>query len=175
MTRFETGVARKGKERISNDTVWTELDKLSSCISWCVKTGHIKGISAEWEPVWLRPRSIKGEEVLMLDDVKKLLDACFFVVDTPQGKQRHAMWHLYFYTLLAMCTAARPTALLELTAPHKLRHATATWVDKAGLHPGLLLGHSKGSKATDISFTTPPGPRLETQPKSSTRLSAVDG
>lgn len=115
MTRFETGVARKGKERISNDTVWTELNKLSSCISWCVKTGHIKGMSAEWEPVWLPPRSIKGEEVLMLDDVKKLLDACFFVVDTPQGKQRHAMWHLYFYTLLAMCTAARPTALLELT------------------------------------------------------------
>lgn len=235
--RFETGIPRKGKSRISNDTVWTELTKLASCFGWCVKARLLDHVP----PMWFPKRSRKRDEVLSPADVQKLLDACFFETTTEtRGTQRFEMWHLYFFVVLMMCTGGRPTAVLELiggrcmfgprlidlrieedddpmskrfmkgramvhmndlalntllqaramieanggdwetstviqwrggsvdriskgfralvaraglpdwVSPHKLRHAVATWVDAEDLHPGNLLGHKKGSKATEI-------------------------
>lgn len=113
--RFATGKGRAG-HGVSNNTVWTELNKLASCISWGVAKGFITGKSDKWSPVWKPSTTERREEVLVPADVRSLLDACFFDVDTEtQGTQRYELWHLYFFVILMMCTGGRPTAVLQLT------------------------------------------------------------
>jgi len=240
--RFDNGKSRRKGQRVSKHTVWTELNKLSSAVSWGVTNGVIIGKAHDWSPIWLPSLPKKSDDVLSPAEVMSMLDGCFFEVETEdQGTQRYALWHLYFFIILMMCTGGRPTAVLQLVGsrcmfgpglidlrlkdddadpmskkkmkgraivhmnnlarttliqakamieehggnwdtstivqwrgasverinktfrhlvervglptwvtPHKLRHAVATWVDNEGLEAGSLLGHAKGSKATEI-------------------------
>jgi integrase len=107
-------VGRKGKKRVSQDTVWTELNKLGSCLSWSAKARLIGQHKHDVPPMWFPSRTKKSDDVLTPEDVLKLLDACTFEVDTSQGAQLHEMFHLRLFVILACCTAGRPTALLEL-------------------------------------------------------------
>jgi integrase len=243
-TRFETGKGRRGK-RVSNDTVWTELNKLASCLNWAVDEAKL---IAKAPAVWLPSRTKKAEEVLTPDEVLRLLDSFSFeCTPNSQGTRHQDNRHLRLFTILAMCTAGRPTAILELTwprvdfnrrlinlktggnddpmskaykkgraivhmndlaltalmearacaetgyvieyqgakvlriskgfraaviraglpdwvSPHKLRHATATWVDEAGINPEFtseLLGHKPGSRVTEDVYIHRKGSRTK--------------
>jgi integrase len=239
MNRFETGKARGGKAQISPDTVWTELNKLSSCLSWAAQNRHIGQNKDDVPPMWFPKRTEKSDEVLTPSQVQALIDACSFTAKpNKQGERQQDNAHMKLFIVLAMCTGGRPTAILELTwdrvdfnerlidlrtkdeadpmskaykkaraevymndlaltalieakeratskyvieyngsrvlriskgfrnlvkraglpkwvTPHKLRHAVATWVDKAGVDPKFtaqLLGHGNKSAVTEARY-----------------------
>ena len=88
--RFELGRAQA--------TVWTELARLRSCLQWAFKKGLITRIPDIWVPSSGEAR----DRVLTESEVWRLLDACV----TP---------HVRLFVLMAIASAGRHRAILELT------------------------------------------------------------
>lgn len=79
-------------------TVWTELARLRSCLQWAFKKGLITRLPDVWTPSSGEAR----DRVLTEEEVWRLLDACV----SP---------HVRLFVLLAIASAGRHTAILELT------------------------------------------------------------
>jgi integrase len=95
-------ICRKyAKERVaqgkSGNTVGTELTRLRSCINWAKAHNEIERKPYIWVPMKPRPE----KKPLTLDEIHRLLDACI-------------MPHLRIFTALALSTAGRQGAILEL-------------------------------------------------------------
>lgn len=79
-------------------TVFGELNSLRNCLSWAVKAGHI-----EKSPhVWMPPRPDPKDYHITHHEAERLISAA-------------ASHHIRLFIILALATAARKTALLELT------------------------------------------------------------
>lgn len=80
-------------------TVWTELTRLRSALTWAAKRRLI-----DWPPphVWVPTKPAARERVLSEDEIDRLLAGC-------------VMPHVRLFVVLALVTGARSTALLELT------------------------------------------------------------
>lgn len=86
------------EQGISPSTIWTELTRLRTGLNWAVKRGVINRAPHIWTPLKSPARS----RVLSEDEAQRLLDAC----DTP---------HIKLFIILALTTAGRTGAILELT------------------------------------------------------------
>lgn len=88
--RFELGMA--------SSTVHTELNRLRTALKWAEKRQIIDRAPYIWAPLKSPPR----DRVLSELELQKLLEAC----DTP---------HIKLFIILALTTAGRTRAILELT------------------------------------------------------------
>lgn len=84
--------------KASQGTAWTELTRLRSCTNWAVKKRLITFKPDIWVPQKPEPK----DRVLSIDEIGKLLDGC-------------VMPHVKLFIILALATAGRTEALLELT------------------------------------------------------------
>lgn len=82
----------------SQGTAWTELTRLRSCCNWAVK----KRIITFKPDIWVPQKPEPKDRVLSLEEVWRLLDGCL-------------MPHVKLFVILALTTAGRTEALLELT------------------------------------------------------------
>ena len=80
-------------------TVWTELTRLRSCLNWAAQR---RLIPSPPPYVWVPTKPPARSRILTGDEIERLLDAC-------------VMPHVRLFVILAICTGARSTALLELT------------------------------------------------------------
>ena len=85
----------------SSWTVNTELSRLKACLQWAVGDKHLSEMPVWWIPSRGKPRS----RVLTLDEAKRLLESAAERSDP----------HIYLFIVLALSTAARHTAILDLT------------------------------------------------------------
>lgn len=84
-------------DKKSVGTAWTELNQLRSLVNWA-RARHIITLAPYvWVPAKPNPR----DRVLDMAEVERLLDACI----TP---------HIRLFVTVALCTAARTEAILEL-------------------------------------------------------------
>lgn len=83
---------------VGQGTVWTELTQLRTALNWGVKRHHIGKTFFVWVP--LKPES--NGVALTEADCWKLIDAC-------------VMPHVKLFVILAITTAGRSGAILELT------------------------------------------------------------
>ncbi|WP_170343028.1 tyrosine-type recombinase/integrase [Ruegeria arenilitoris] len=91
-------IADRKRAGIQDGTIWTQLGKLRTCLNWAEKTGLI-----ERAPYIERPsKPAPKERYLTRDEIKKLLS-----VDCAP--------HIKLAIRLMLSTAARVTAVLELT------------------------------------------------------------
>jgi integrase len=90
--------ADRRRARISDGTIWTQLNKLRTCLNWAAKTGLIERAPHIERPSKPAPK----ERYLTRDEVKRLLS----VECAP---------HIKLAIRLMLATAARVTAVLELT------------------------------------------------------------
>lgn len=81
----------------SQGTAWTELQRLRSCMNWAMK----KRIVTFKPDVWVPQKPEAKGRVLTADEVDALLAGC-------------VMPHVKLFVILALATAGRSTALLEL-------------------------------------------------------------
>lgn len=82
----------------SQNTAWTELQRLRSCMNWALKKRLV-----EYPPdIWVPQKPEGKDRVLTPTEVQALLDGC-------------VMPHMRVFVVLALCTAGRTEALLELT------------------------------------------------------------
>jgi integrase len=84
--------------RASQGTAWTELTRLRSCTNWAVK----KRLIAFKPDIWVPQKPPPKDRVLTVDEVDRLLEGC-------------VMPHIRLFIILALTTAGRTEALLELT------------------------------------------------------------
>lgn len=84
--------------RASQGTAWTELTRLRSCTNWAVK----KRLIAFKPDIWVPQKPEPKTRVLSIEEVGALLDGC-------------VMPHVKLFIILALATAGRTEALLELT------------------------------------------------------------
>ncbi len=84
--------------RVSPATIRTELGQLAAALNWAVRAKIIHDVPAIWRPQAPERR----ERHLTRDEFRRFLDAC------------HAP-HVRLYSILGVTTAARPSAILELT------------------------------------------------------------
>lgn len=82
----------------SQGTAWTELQRLRSCMNWAVK----KRIIAFKPDIWVPQKPESKDRVLTIAEVEALLDGC-------------VMPHIRLFVILALATAGRTEAILELT------------------------------------------------------------
>lgn len=82
----------------SQGTAWTELQRLRSCMNWAVK----KRIITFKPDIWVPQKPESKSRVLSVDEVEALLGGC-------------VMPHIKLFVILALATAGRTEALLELT------------------------------------------------------------
>lgn len=80
------------------NTVWSELTRLRSCLNWATKTHRT---DARWH-VWVPSKPKLQKRVLSTDEAIRLLEAC----TTP---------HIRLFVILALSTAGREAAICELT------------------------------------------------------------
>ncbi len=85
-------------QKASQGTAWTELTRLRSCCNWAVK----KRIITFKPDIWVPQKPAPKDRVLSADEVGQLLDGC-------------VMPHIKLFVILALATAGRTEALLELT------------------------------------------------------------
>jgi integrase len=83
---------------MSIGTVWTELMRLRSAMNWAESRRLIKRAPYVWVPKKPAPRA----RVMTEDEVVRLIDSC-------------RMPHVRLFSILAITTAGRSTALLETT------------------------------------------------------------
>jgi integrase len=94
----QTGLNDERRLPISVGTVWSELLRLRSCLNWAAKRRVIP-----WAPhVWLPSKPAPRDRVLSESEVQQLIGAC-------------VMPHIRLFVVLAITTAGRSAALLELT------------------------------------------------------------
>lgn len=84
----------------SSWTVHTELSRLKACLKWAVQNRHLTAMPIYWLP----QRGEHRNRVLTFDEAQRLLDAA----------AEHSDPHIYLFILLAITTAARHTAILDL-------------------------------------------------------------
>lgn len=89
---------RERCEKASQGTAWTELTRLRSCTNWAVK----KRLIAFKPDIWVPQKPEPKDRVLTIEEVERLLDGC-------------VMPHIKLFVILALATAGRTEALLELT------------------------------------------------------------
>ncbi len=83
---------------VSNDTVWTELERLRASLNWAAKTKLIP----EAPYIWLPRRAEPRDRVLTAQECTRLISCC----TAP---------HTRLFIILALSTGARTSAILELT------------------------------------------------------------
>jgi integrase len=81
----------------SQGTAWTELQRLRSCMNWALK----KRLISFKPDVWVPQKPPPKDRVLTVDEVDALLAGCM-------------MPHIKLFVILALATAGRSSALLEL-------------------------------------------------------------
>ena len=81
----------------SQGTAWTELQRLRSCMNWALK----KRIITFKPDVWVPQKPLPKDRVLTVEEVEALLTGC-------------VMPHVKLFVILALATAGRSSALLEL-------------------------------------------------------------
>lgn len=82
----------------SAGTAWTELQRLRSCMNWAIKKRLVPFKPDIWVPQKPEPKN----RVLSIEEVEALLDGC-------------VMPHIRLFVILALTTAGRTAAILELT------------------------------------------------------------
>lgn len=82
----------------AQDTVWTELSRLRTCLAWAERERIIDRRPRVWVPRKGQPRA----RVLTEDEVMRIVDGC-------------AMPHVRLFVILLLCTGARHRALVEMT------------------------------------------------------------
>lgn len=82
----------------SRDTIWSYLTYLRTALKWA----HDRGLIERRPYVWLPQKGAPRDIVMDEDDFEKLLNACAYL-------------HLRLFVLLAAGTAARMSAILDLT------------------------------------------------------------
>jgi integrase len=85
-------------KKASQGTAWTELTRLRSCTNWAVK----KRLISFKPDIWVPQKPDPKDRVLSFDEVGRLLDGCI-------------MPHVKLFVILALATAGRTEALLQLT------------------------------------------------------------
>lgn len=94
----QTGAIEVRRFALSIGTVWSELLRLRSCLNWAAKRRVIP-----WAPhVWLPRKPSPRDRVLTEGEVTRLIDAC-------------VMPHVRLFVVLAITTAGRSAAILDLT------------------------------------------------------------
>jgi integrase len=83
---------------VTSATVWSELKSLRSALGYCAKRGAIPSLPHIWLPPAPRPR----DKRLTREQAEALIAACH----TP---------HIRLFVILALTTAGRMTAILDLT------------------------------------------------------------
>lgn len=82
----------------SQGTAWTELQRLRSCMNWARRKRLVP-----FEPdIWVPQKPEPKNRVLSIEEVEALLDGC-------------KMPHIRLFVILALTTAGRTAAILELT------------------------------------------------------------
>lgn len=93
-----TGAIEARRVNISPGTVWSELLRLRSCLNWAASRRLIP-----WAPhVWLITKPEPRDRVMTEEEVTRLIRSC-------------QMPHVRLFVVLAITTAGRSTAILELT------------------------------------------------------------
>lgn len=82
----------------SQGTAWTELQRLRSCMNWALR----KRIVAFKPDIWVPQKPEPKDRVLTTGEVESLLDGC-------------VMPHIRLFVILALATAGRTAAILQLT------------------------------------------------------------
>lgn len=94
----QSGAIEVRRLSISIGTVWSELLRLRSCLNWAATRRVIP-----WSPhVWLPRKPSPRDRVLTESEVTRLIDAC-------------VMPHVRLFVVLAITTAGRSAAILDLT------------------------------------------------------------
>lgn len=105
-------IARKGPEGkpeqvrvpISVGTVWTELLRLRSAVNWAWDHNRLVNLRLDKKPkIWIPRKPAPRQRVLSVEEFVRLRDACAV---TP---------HVRLFVILAITTAGRTEAILELT------------------------------------------------------------
>lgn len=109
--RMERGriITRKGEKGeietvrypIGVGTVWTELLRLRSAINWAWQRNRLKGLSVK-PHIWIPRKPAPKMRTLSVDEFLRLREGC---LGTP---------HLRLFMLLALTTAGRTEAILQL-------------------------------------------------------------
>lgn len=89
---------RRDRGGVKLNTVWGELNVLRTALNW----GHRKELIEKKPHVWVPPQGKRGNRHLTKEEVKALLDAT-----------QH--FHVRLFIILAVSTAGRMSAILELT------------------------------------------------------------
>lgn len=93
---------RYAEERIgagrSQNTVWSELTRLRSCLNWATKNHKT---DAKWT-VWVPSKPKLAKRVLTTEEAARLLEAC-------------TSHHISLFVILALATGGREAAICELT------------------------------------------------------------
>lgn len=112
-TRMEKGrtYTRKGKDGkpetvnvpVNVGTVWTELLRLRSCVNWAWDHNRLKSLGLDSKPkIWVPTKPESNQRALSVGEFIAFRDACEC---TP---------HLRLFVILALTTAARTEAVLQL-------------------------------------------------------------
>jgi integrase len=85
-------------------TVWSELLRLRSAVNWAWDHNRLVGLGLDKKPkIWIPRKPDPKQRVLSVEEFVRLRDAC-------------AAWpHLRLFVILAITTAARTEAILQLT------------------------------------------------------------
>jgi integrase len=111
--RMERGrsYTRKGKDGVTETvtvpvkvgTVWTELLRLRSCVNWAWGQNKLKSLGLDDKPkIWVPKKPESDQRALSVGEFVAFRDACLC---TP---------HLRLFVILALTTAARTEAILQL-------------------------------------------------------------
>jgi integrase len=89
---------------ISVGTVWTELLRLRSAVNWAWDGNRLKSLGLDAKPkIWVPPKPPTKQRALTVEEFVRLFQAC---LGTP---------HLRLFVTLAITTAGRTEAILQLT------------------------------------------------------------
>lgn len=104
LTRCHAYAVYRTKKNIARSTISTELNKLRSAVSWAANDRKLKSRIKERPVIFVPSPGRSRETALTMDDALKLLGS---MVESP--------FHIRLFLLLALATAARKEAILDLT------------------------------------------------------------
>ncbi len=104
LTRCHAYAVHRAKNKIRRSTISTELNKLRSAVTWASKDKRLRQRFSERPTIFVPPPGRARETALTMDDALTLLGA---IVEAP--------FHIRLFVLLALATAARKEAILDLT------------------------------------------------------------
>ncbi|WP_342344661.1 tyrosine-type recombinase/integrase [Vannielia litorea] len=122
-------VAQRRRAGRKDGTIWGQMNSLRTCLNWAVKSGHID-VAPRLE---LPPKGVPRERYLTREEIGRLIAA-------PSAP------HIHLAIVLMLTTAARVTAVLELT-----------WdrgdLDRRQINLRTSEGHRKGRAVVPINDT----------------------